>query len=236
LKSNRQSTKQSVSLILAEMWNLGLYVNNEESTAESVLKKKRELEANGYRFEDAEASLHLLILESLGYVIKPFEVVSWEIKSSRTLSDRSEVSGTIVVRIFDSSGSSREVGATKKGVGPIHAVDLALKECLENDFPELKNLRLSSYSLNIVDSRNGTAAAARARTEFTQYKFQGVQSAYISNETWATTAVSDDVLDASIKSLIDGYRYKLIFRNERSRFAVPDWKIAISGRYSSERC
>jgi hypothetical protein len=53
--------------------------------------------------------------------------------------------------------------------------------------------------------------------------------------TWTTVAVSDDVLDARIRALIDGYRYKLIFRSKNVRFSLPDWKSALSWRYS-ERC
>ena len=118
-------------------------------------------------------------------------------------------------------------------MGPIHAIDLALRKCLEQEFPELKNLKLISYSLNIVDSLSGTAATARARTEFSdeELTFTGTSP----STTWATTAVSEDVLDASIKALIDGYRYKLIFRSKSEKYTLPDWRVALSWRYS-ERC
>ena len=109
-------------------------------------------------------------------------------------------------------------------------IDLALRQSLENEFPELKKLKLTSYSLNIVDSLSGTAAAARARTEFSdeEVSYTGVSP----STTWATTSVSEDVLDASIKALIDGYRYKLIFRSRTERYTLPDWRLALGWRYS----
>ncbi|HKW03801.1 MAG TPA: alpha-isopropylmalate synthase regulatory domain-containing protein, partial [Nitrososphaerales archaeon] len=145
--------------------------------------------------------------------------------NSRTVEGAPEVKATIELKIGE---GEKKISETAKGVGPIHAIDLALRKALDGVFPELRTLKLVSYSLNIVDSLSGTAAAARARTEF-------VDEESSENQSWATISVSDDVLDASVKALIDGYRYKLIFRNRRERYAVPDWKMALSERYS-ERC
>lgn len=238
--NSRKLGVDDASLILTEMWELGLYTKEKEEIASKVLAKMREMESQGYKFDDAKASVHLLILDSLGVAIWPFKVLKWETSTVRTMNDTPEVSGTIWVSLGEEG--KRKTAATAKGVGPIHAIDLALKKALEGEFPELKDLKLVSYALNIVDSLNGTAAAARARTEFADQDLQQQQqppqqqSASPSySSTWATTAVSDDVVDASIRALIDGYRYKLIFRSANSKFALPDWKVALSWRYS-ERC
>ncbi|MHB8567099.1 MAG: alpha-isopropylmalate synthase regulatory domain-containing protein [Nitrososphaerales archaeon] len=223
--NSRRLGVDDASLILTEMWELGLYTKDKEEIAAKVLVKMREMESQGYKFDDAKASVHLLVLDTLGVAIWPFKVLKWETSTVRTMNDLPEVSGTIWISLGE-DGKKKTV-ATAKGVGPIHAIDLALKKALEGEFPELKDLKLVSYALNIVDSLNGTAAAARARTEFEDQDT-------VSN-TWATTSVSDDVVDASIKSLIDGYRYKLIFRSRNSKFTLPDWKVALSWRYS-ERC
>lgn len=226
--NTRKLGVDDASLILAEMWELGLYTKDKEEIASSVLSKMRAMESQGYKFDDAKASVHLLILDTLGVAIWPFRVLKWETSTVRTLNDTPDVSGTIWVSLGE-DGKKRNV-ATAKGVGPIHAIDLALKKALEGEFPELRDLKLVSYALNIVDSLNGTAAAARARTEFADQ-----EPTAASSTTWATTAVSDDVVDASIRALIDGYRYKLIFRSKNSKFALPDWKVALGWRYS-ERC
>ena len=77
------------------------------------------------------------------------------------------VNATIEVSITEQKNRPEKiVTAHANGVGPIHAIDLALRKCLEQEFSELQRLKLISYSLNIVDSLNGTAATARARTEF----------------------------------------------------------------------
>jgi 2-isopropylmalate synthase len=220
------------SLVQNEMSELGLYTQDRD-VAKKVLTRMRELEAFGCKFEDAKASLHLLILESLGYAIWPFQVMRWETSTSRSINQSSSVVGTIEVSVGAREGRyEKTLTATEKGVGPIHAVDLALKKCLEQEFPELRNLKLISYSLNIVDSLSGTAATARARTEFSDEPASSLQA---SHGSWATTAVSEDVLDASIKALIDGYRYKLIFRSKSGNYPLPDWRVAMSSRYSDHQ-
>lgn len=227
--NRRKSGVDDASLVLSEMWQLGLYAKDREVVARKVLARMRELEAFGYKFDDAKASVHLLILETIGSDIRPFQVTRWETSTSRVLNGSPDVSGTIEVKIGEGE-KEKKVSARAKGVGPIHAMDIALRKALDAEFPELKTLKLVSYSLNIVDSLSGTAAAARARTEFSDEELSPAP-----NQSWATIAVSDDVLDASIKALIDGYRYKLIFRNKTERYAIPDWKVALSERYS-ERC
>ncbi len=219
------------SAVQSEISELGLYTSDREDVAKKVLTRMRELEAFGCKFENAKASLHLLILESLGFAIWPFQVTRWETSTSRSINQSSSVVGTIEVSVGAQEGRyEKTLTATEKGVGPIHAIDIALKKCLEQEFPELRNLKLISYSLNIVDSLSGTAATARARAEFSDEEPASALTAPPSS--WATTAVSEDVLDASIKALIDGYRYKLIFRSPSAKYSLPDWRVAMSWRYS----
>src|SRR5579872_1537730 len=217
------------TLVNSEMSELGLYSPDRADVAKKVLSRMRELEAFGCKFDDSKASLHLLILESLGYAIWPFQVTRWETSTSRSINQSSIVVGTIEVSVGAREGRyEKTVTATEKGVGPIHAVDLALKKCLEQEFPELRNLKLISYSLNIVDSLSGTAATARARTEFSDEEQMSALEA--PTGSWATTAVSEDVLDASINALIDGYRYKLIFRSKSAKYPLPDWRVAMGSK------
>ena len=70
------------SLIINEMWELGLYTKERDDVAKKVLARVRELEAFGCKFENAKASLHLLILDSLGVTISPFVVRRWETSTS----------------------------------------------------------------------------------------------------------------------------------------------------------
>jgi 2-isopropylmalate synthase len=231
--NTRRITPDEISMIISQISELGLYTTDREGVAKNLLEKIKSLEQMGYKFNDCLASVHLLILEAISadVVVAPFSILGWEISSAKSSDWSSSVSATIRVKIGVES-NSRILSADAKGVGPIHAIDLALKKALRNEFPEINQVKLTSYSLNIVDSLNGTAALARARTEFTD-KDPPLGLLY-NPPTWATVAVSADVVDASVKALFDGYRYKLIFLNKRERFPLPDWRMALGRRYSEK--
>jgi 2-isopropylmalate synthase len=218
---------EDVSTILGEISQLGLYTKNPKRLAEQVLQRMKELEALGYKFGDALASVHLLILELMGSDINPFTITGWETSTARAPGNGIvKVRATIKVTVGPGA-NARDLSAGSEGVGPIHAVDLALKKALDEEFPELKHVKLVSYSLNIVDSLSGTAASAIARTEFID-EDPPLSSSLSSPPNWATVSVSDDVIDASVRALVEGYRYKLIFLNKRERFAVPDWRVSLA--------
>jgi 2-isopropylmalate synthase len=215
------SSKRELSNILAEISQLGLYTKDPSAVAKATLDRKNELEGLGYKFDNALASIHLLILEQMGSDISPFEVTSWETSTVRSQGTIAKVKATLKGTVGQGS-KVRNFETSSEGVGPIHAIDLALRNALCEEFPEIRDVKLISYSLDIVDSSNGSAAPARARTEFRDTLEPSKKL------TWATVSVSDDVIDASIRSLIDGYRYKLIFLNKKERFAIPDWRAAIA--------
>jgi 2-isopropylmalate synthase len=222
----KPTVSYNVPRLLDEISQLGLYTKDPRAVASEALGHLKELEGFGYKFDDALASVHLLILETMGSQIFPFEITSWETSTVRAVGKiatvRANLKGTV------GQGSAiRKFSVNSEGVGPINAIDLALRRALSVEFPETKNIKLVSYSLNIVDSESGSAAPARARTQFIDQEFVP-QHSFTQQPTWATVAVSDDVVDASIRALIDGYRYKLIFLNKKERFAIPDWRAAIS--------
>ena len=96
------------SLIINEMWELGLYTKERDDIAKKVLARVRELRAFGCKFENAKASLHLLILDSLGFTISPFEVRKWQTSTSRTMNDAS-VDATIEVSIAEQKNREEKI-------------------------------------------------------------------------------------------------------------------------------
>ncbi len=225
--NTRRVGVDDISTILGEISELGLYSWDPKGAANKVLERMRELESRGYKFAEALGSVHLLILEVMGSKIDPFTISGWETSTVRSSGDSiAKVRANIRATVGQGS-TIRNLSASSEGVGPIHAIDLAIKKALSEEFPELKRVKLISYSLNIVDSLSGTAASARARTEFVD-EDPPMGSSSTQHPIWATVSVSDDVIDASIRALVDGYRYKLIFLNKRERFALPDWRVALT--------
>lgn len=48
-----------------------------------------------------------------------------------------------------------------EGDGPVNALDKALREALENFYPQLKEARLIDYKVRVLDSESATGAKVR---------------------------------------------------------------------------
>jgi 2-isopropylmalate synthase len=84
----------------------------------------------------------------------------------------------------------RLVRRAAPGAGPVHALDNALRRCLERDFPEVGAVRLSDYRVSVVDAEKGTGAHVRVLIRATN-----------GDESWDAGCVSDNIIDASFDAL-----------------------------------
>jgi 2-isopropylmalate synthase len=86
-----------------------------------------------------------------------------------------------------------------EGDGPVNALDLALRKALMTEFPQLRDVKLVDYKVRVLTARQGTAAKVRVLIESTDGK----------NE-WGTVGVSDNLIEASWRALVDSLEYKLL--------------------------
>jgi 2-isopropylmalate synthase len=78
------------------------------------------------------------------------------------------------------------------GVGPVHALDNALRRCLRHAFPEMEHVRLSDYRVSVVDADQSTAAKVHVSIRATN-----------GHESWDAGCVSNDIIDASFEALCE---------------------------------
>ena len=109
----------------------------------------------------------------------------YTVTSERLGTGRSPASAVLEVQIGD-----RLVRRQADGAGPVHALDNALRRCLERAFPELRDVRLSDYRVTVVDAEMGTAAQVRVFIRATN-----------GEESWDAGCVSDNIIDASFEAL-----------------------------------
>ncbi|MCS7145899.1 MAG: citramalate synthase [Aigarchaeota archaeon] len=169
---------------------LGLSLSKEELTA--VTAEVKRLEASGYHLEPAEATVTLLLLKHMGLYRELFDVKNWWVES---VNIGRKISRAILTIAVDGD----IVTATGEGVGPVHALDEAIRSGISVRFPALRDVSLTDYKVYVVDSKEGTAAYVRVFTEFT---WRG--------RSWVTTHVSNNIVEASLAAIIDGYRYLLL--------------------------
>ncbi|MGH3300767.1 MAG: citramalate synthase [Streptosporangiaceae bacterium] len=181
------------SNVLAKAAELGLDLSGDPGLAGRVLEQVKEAEHRGYAFEAADASFELLVRRSAGVLPGWFELEGYRVVVERDGSDdRSEA----IVRLR--LGTSRVV-AVGEGVGPVHALDQALRRALSEVYPELAGIHLVDYKVRILDGRAATSAVTRVM----------LASADADGE-WTTVGVSDDIVTASWEALTDGVAYGLL--------------------------
>ena len=126
----------------------------------------------------------MALVNELG-LASPFGVCGYKVISERMHSRASHVQAIVEVRVGHSC-----VSRSATGVGPVHALDNALRSCLMEHFPQLEQVRLSDYQVSVVDAVGGTGAHVRVMVEATD-----------GHSTWEATCVSDNVIDASFEAL-----------------------------------
>lgn len=189
------------SNILAKAKQFGLDMESHDPTVMAIVSQLKELEAQGFQFEGAEASFELLMRRATGAMRKYFDLVGFRVIDQKLKEDDPpQAEATIMVRV---GGQVEHTAAV--GNGPVNALDNALRKALEKFFPQLKDMSLQDYKVRVLPGRPGTEAKVRVLIESRDRK-----------EKWGTVGVSNDIIEASWQALVDGICYKLI-RSEKER-------------------
>ena len=172
---------------------LGLVLDKKDPAVRRALKRIKELESRGYSFDNATASALLILLEELGIRPKFFEVEDWRVISEGGL--EKETKSWSVVKV--SNGEAHVEAA--EGVGPVEAIDKALRKALEKLAPEASNVRLIDYRVHLPKASKHTESDVRVEITFTDGK-----------SFWTTTSVSRNIIEASLEALLQGIEYYLM--------------------------
>ena len=171
-------------------------IDKSSEQVQQVLVRLKELEAEGYQFEAAHASLDLVIRKALG-IYKPFfSVTKFKVMIEEGV-HREEGSASAIVKVV--VGDREEITAADSDSGPVHAIDIALRKALDVFFPSLDDMQLVDYKVRVLDSEAATGATTRVLIETSD-----------GEDSWTTVGVSPDVIEASRQALIDSIEYKLL--------------------------
>jgi 2-isopropylmalate synthase len=180
--------------ILLKAKELGFKLSPDAPETREITGKVKDLEASGYEYEAAEASLALLIRGILEH--KPelrFSVETYHVSMRRDQKE-SICEATVRVRVGDQIAHT-----VAEGDGPVNALDGALRNALVKFFPRLKNIELTDYKVRIINGKTGTAAKTRVLITSTDGKSE-----------WGTVGVSENIIEASLQALVDSMEYALL--------------------------
>ncbi|MCK4913185.1 MAG: citramalate synthase [Planctomycetes bacterium] len=171
----------------------GTDIAEDKELAKKILTKVEELENDGYQFEAADASFELLVKKVIGTYKPSFELIKYHTTVEKNVDGKMITEATVKLKVGDVV--EHVVG---EGDGPVNALDAALRKSLERFYPAIKDIHLIDYKVRVVNARQGTAARVRVIIESRD-----------KDKVWGTVGVSENIIEASWKALLDSVEYKL---------------------------
>ena len=182
------------SNILFKAQEYGVDIDGEDPKVEKILDTLKSSEQLGYQYEGAEASFELLMRDALGERKYFFDFVGFRVIVEKRSEDEKPISeATVKIRV----NGIQEV-TTAEGIGPVNALDKAIKKALGKFYPEMEDVSLFDYKVRILDEKKGTQAKTRVLIESGDH-----------DSKWGTVGVSENIIEASWQALIDSVEYKL---------------------------
>ncbi|MCH8487157.1 MAG: citramalate synthase [Candidatus Cyclonatronum sp.] len=172
---------------------LGIDLEARAGDAAGIVRELKQLEHEGYAFEAAEASLELLIRRRLNEWTDPAALKGFRILIEKNERDPARSEATIRL---DVNGITEHTAA--ESVGPVHALDLAMRKALSKFFPAISRMHLSDYKVRVLNGGDGTRSKVRVLIESS-----------CEGKAWSTVGVSENIMEASHQALIESYAWFL---------------------------
>jgi 2-isopropylmalate synthase len=170
-------------------------ITKDHPAVTALAEKLKNLEAEGWAFEGADASFEILVRRELGLYNPSFHIEAYRVMSEHPASEKLACSQAWVKVLVE---DQYEIAAAE-GEGPVNALDAALRRALIHFYPSLAKVRLEDYKVRVIDGKDATAARVRVLIETTD-----------GQRSWNTVGVSADIIEASCAALIDSIAYKLL--------------------------
>ncbi len=187
----------------------------EEHSAKTrqIILRLKELEDAGYQFEGAEGSFEILLKKLIGQWKDYFSLEGFRVITEKRGPEQQPLSEGTMKVIVD---GERELTASE-GVGPVNALDRAMRKALTIFYPTLEEMRLVDYKVRVMETNRATEAVVRVLVQSTDGK-----------DTWGTVGVSQNIMEASWLALVDSVSYKLM-KDEKDGRAIKRGDTASHG-------
>ncbi|MBI2862374.1 MAG: citramalate synthase, partial [Chloroflexi bacterium] len=179
--------------ILQKAKEFGLDLGSRSPEVRVVAEKLKQLEHQGFRFEDAEASFELLIRRTQPGYLPPFELLDFFVLVEKRPKDDILSEATVKLRV-----RGEIIHTAAVGNGPVNALDTATRKGLLPFYPTLGPVRLVDYKVRVLDDKQGTGAWVRVSITSSD-----------GEEMWGTVGSSTNIIEASWFALADSLEYAL---------------------------
>ncbi len=168
-------------------------ISRDDERVTQVTQRLKRREKRGYAYENADGSFDLMALDTLGLRKRFFNVLDFHVLSGM------QTGGQSAQAYIKIAVDGREEINAAEGEGPVNALDTALRKALRVFYPQLDSMYLRDFKVRVVDN-GGTASVVRVLIESTD----GAQ-------VWTTVGVSENIIRACFKALVDSVEYFLAF-------------------------
>lgn len=185
--------------LLAKAASLGIDLGGRPEKTQAILDDIKQREAQGYSYEVADGSLAVLLQWHLDayrphFTLESFRVIVDDREDTGARAKDAMSEATIKIHVGD-----RRFIATGEGVGPVGALDNAIRMALSEFYPDVAGMELVDYKVRILDENVGTDAITRV-----------VITTRDENGSWGTIGVSENIIEASWNALVDSIEYGLM--------------------------
>lgn len=178
--------------VLSKAEELGVDV---EAGAEiEALQLIKEAEARGLSYESAEASVALLLKRRAVDYRPLFDVLDYQVQVGQRFGTETFAEAVVKVQV-----GQQVLHTAAEGLGPVSALDGALRKALVPVYPQTARIHLADYKVRILDSQHGTEAITRVLIDSRD-----------ETRSWSTVGASQNIIEASMQALVDGIEYGLL--------------------------
>jgi 2-isopropylmalate synthase len=190
------SEQSGKSNIISKLKSAGISVNENDQSIQKILDRVKEREFTGYTYDGADASFELLVKKVLGEFPEFFSTKSFKINIENSGDEGSTLSKAEVIFVI----GNKDFSGSGEGNGPVNALDNAIRMSFNSSgyAGYVKDLNLIDYKVRILNT--GTDAITRV----------SIESIDKEGKSWFTVGVSDNIIEASFRALIDSVEYKLM--------------------------
>ncbi len=188
------SEQSGKAAVMAKLNKLLPKIGVDRREASSIVDKIKLLEMQGYQFEGADASFEMLVKKILGIKRTWFNLNNYKVVTL----NNDEAGAPTASAIVDVTVDSKEEVTAANGIGPVDALDGALRKALTRFYPAISGMRLIDYKVRVLESKQATASVVRVVIESS-----------CGGKTWCTVGVSGDIIQASFNALVDSYEFML---------------------------
>jgi len=193
------SDQAGKSNIVSRLKSIGVNFEESDPKIKKLLEEVKDREFIGYSYDGADASFELLARRIMGEIPRYILIKEYDVSVKKDTSGNIISSAKAQLQV-----DNKLILCEGEGNGPVHALDNAIRnnvDKLAKYSKYLKDLRLVDYKVRILNT--GTEAVTRVSIESTDSK----------GENWFTIGVSENIIDASFKALVDSLDYKLFKDN-----------------------